>query len=53
MESVIIGEGEKIIKQYPNKGVTLNVNNKVFLLTNDNKYKMPNIKETMFLHLLN
>lgn len=44
MESVIIGEGEKIIKQYPNKGVTLNVNNKVFLLTNDNKYKMPNIK---------
>lgn len=44
MESVIIGEREKIIKQYPNKGVTLNVNNKVFLLTNDNKYKMPNIK---------
>lgn len=44
MESVIIGAGEKIIKQYPNKGVTLNVNNKVFLLTNDNKYKMPNIK---------
>ena len=44
MESVIIGEGEKIIKQYPSKGVTLNVNNKVFLLTNDNKYKMPNIK---------
>ena len=44
MESIIIGEGEKIIKQYPNKGVTLNVNNKVFLLTNDNKYKMPNIK---------
>lgn len=33
MESIIIGEGEKIIKQYPNKGVTLNVNNKVFLLT--------------------
>ena len=44
MESVIIGEGEKIIKQYPSKGVTLNVNNKVFLLTNDNKYKMLNIK---------
>ena len=44
MESVIIGDGEKIIKQYPSKGVTLNVNNKVFLLTNDNKYKMLNIK---------
>ena len=39
MESIIIGEGEKIIKQYPNKGVTLNVNNKVFLLTNDNKIR--------------
>ncbi len=44
MEAVIIGDGEKVIKQYPTKGTTLNVGNKVFLLTNDSKYKMPNIK---------
>ena len=44
MEAVIIGDGERIIKQYPIKGTTLNVGNKVFLLTNDSKYKMPNIK---------
>lgn len=44
MEAVIIGDGDKIIKQYPVKGTTLNVGNKVFLLTNDTKYNMPNIK---------
>ena len=45
MEAVIIGDGDKIIKQYPVKGTTLNVGNKVFLLTNDTKYNMPNIKD--------
>lgn len=44
MEAVIIGDGDKIIKQYPTKGTILNVENKVFLLTNDSKYKTPNIK---------
>lgn len=44
MEAVIIGDGDKIIKQYPTKGTILNVGNKVFLLTNDSKYKIPNIK---------
>ena len=44
MEAVIIGDGDKIIKQYPTKGTILNVGNKVFLLTNDSKYKTPNIK---------
>lgn len=44
MEAVILGNGNKIIKQYPEKGTVLNINNKIFLLTNDNKYTMPNIK---------
>ena len=44
METVVIGEGNKIISQYPNEGTTLNLGNKIFLKTNDTNYKMPNIK---------
>lgn len=40
---VIIGNGEKIIKQYPNKGTVLNTNDKLFLLTNGNETKYENI----------
>lgn len=40
---VVIGDGDKIIKQYPNKGVSINQNDKLFLLTNVNKYYMPNM----------
>ena len=43
MEAVVIGEGNKIISQYPNEGTTLNLSNKIFLKTNDTNYKMPNI----------
>ena len=41
---VTIGEGEKIIKQYPSEKTVLNLKNKVFLLTNDKEYKMIDIK---------
>ena len=44
MEAVVIGEGTKIIKQYPEENTKLNAHNKIFLLTNDTNYKMINIK---------
>lgn len=43
MNPIVIGEGSKIIKQYPNKGTKLNLGSKIFLLTNSSEYKMPNI----------
>ncbi len=42
---IIIGEGKTIVNQYPLKGSVVNLNNKVFLLTNDSKFKMLNIKD--------
>ena len=44
MNPIIIGDGNKIINQSPLKGTTINLNNKVFLLTNSTDYKMPDIK---------
>lgn len=44
MNPIVIGEGTKIINQSPLKGTTMNLNNKIFLLTNDTNYKMPDIK---------
>ena len=41
---IVIGEGDKIINQYPNKNTILNKNDKVFLLTNSDVYKHINIK---------
>lgn len=41
---ILIGDGEKIIKQYPNYNYTINQNDKVFLLTNGTNYIMPNMK---------
>lgn len=43
MDAIVIGDGERIIKQYPICNSKLNLNNKVFLLTNSNEYKMPDI----------
>ena len=37
----IIGNGQKVVNQYPKKGTTLN--GKVFLLTNDDNKNIPNI----------
>ena len=43
LNAVVIGNGDYIIKQYPSKGSKLTDNSKVFLLTNKDEYKMPNI----------
>ena len=40
VESVIIGNGDSIIKQYPTKGNKVIEDDKVFLLTNSNEYAM-------------
>lgn len=44
MEAVVLGNGDKIIKQYPENKSELNINNKIFLLTNGSEYDMPNIE---------
>ena len=41
---VKLGAGKYIVNQYPEKGSTILVGSKVFLLTNDTKYKMPDMK---------
>lgn len=41
--SVVLGNGDKVIAQYPKVGETINKIDKVFLLTNGNEVKMPNI----------
>ncbi len=43
LKAVVIGKGDYVIKQYPNKNSKLNMNTKVFLLTNSEEYTMPNI----------
>lgn len=40
---IIIGNGDKIIKQYPTKGTILNSNDKLLLLTNGNEIKYENV----------
>ena len=40
---IIIGDGDKIIDQYPKKGVTLTSNDTVFLKTNGINYDMPDL----------
>lgn len=40
---IIIGKGDKIIKQYPLKNEQVLKNSKVFLLTNSNEFIMPNM----------
>lgn len=42
--SIIIGDGNKIIKQYPSKGETVTTNEKVYLVTNSSNITMPSIK---------
>lgn len=43
LDVIVIGGGDKIIKQYPASGITVVSNDKIFLLTNGNNYTMPNI----------
>lgn len=40
LNPIVLGTGDKIINQYPEKGMTLNTGNKVFLLTSNNDYTM-------------
>ena len=44
IHTVIIGDGDKIINQYPNKGETVLSYDKVFLITNKGKNIMPDLK---------
>lgn len=43
VNKLIIGEGSKVINQYPEKGETIDSNDTLILLTNSNSYKMPNL----------
>ena len=43
LDVVVLGNGNKIIDQYPKKA-TLVTNDKIFLLTNDDNIKMPDLK---------
>ena len=40
---IVIGDGDKVINQYPNAKTVLSVTEKVYLVTNDNKIKMPDM----------
>ena len=43
IRSIVLGDGDKVIDQYPKKGNTMNVIDKVILLTNAGEKKMPNV----------
>ena len=44
LKPIVLGTGNKVIRQHPETNTTLNVGNKVFLKTNSEEYKMPDIK---------
>lgn len=43
IQTIILGDGDKIINQYPNKDYKLIEDDKVFLLTNNTNFIMPDI----------
>lgn len=43
LNTIILGNGDRIIDQYPKKGTTVIKEDKIFLLTNSNNYTMPDI----------
>ena len=43
LDVIVIGSGDKIVKQYPTKNTELVIKDKVFLVTNSNEYKMTNV----------
>lgn len=43
IELVILGDGDKIISQYPSKNTSVVEGDKIFLLTNSNNFIMPDI----------
>lgn len=40
---IVLGDGDKIINQYPNKGSIVSSNDLVMLKTNDTSYKLPDL----------
>lgn len=44
IKKLIIGNGNKVIMQYPKKGTILDANETLILLTNAKEYKLPNLK---------
>ena len=40
---IIVGNGDKVIKQYPSKNATITNKDKVFLVTNDSNVVMPDV----------
>lgn len=45
LKPILIGNGKNIINQYPTKNSTLLKGDRVFLVTNNNNYTMPNISK--------
>lgn len=43
VQSVVMGTGDKVINQYPKHNSTVLAGDKVFLITNNNDYKMPDM----------
>ena len=43
MQIVKMGNGDKVISQYPNANEKLTSNSKVFLITNDNNLTLPDL----------
>ena len=41
---LVLGNGNKVINQYPEKENIVNVNDTIILLTNDSEYKLPDLK---------
>ena len=39
----VIGDGDKIINQYPNSGIEINALNTIFLITNYKELNIPNL----------
>ena len=44
MELVILGDGHYVIDQYPTKNSTMLSQGKLFILTNSNKFVMPDLE---------
>ncbi len=45
IKKLVLGTGEKVIMQYPEKDAVLDTNETLILLTNDKSYKLPDLKE--------
>lgn len=41
---LVLGNGNKVINQYPEKENVVNINDTIILLTNDSEYKLPGLK---------